>query len=293
MPHRHACPDSQVRLYSLYTCAVRIDLHVHSSVSDGSDPPAEVMRRARAAGLDVVALTDHDTVGGIAAARDSLPSGLRLIEGMELSTTAGEDSMHLLAYEFDPSDPALAAETERIRDDRVYRARAMVDKLAALGTGVTWEDVAAIAGDSVVGRPHIARALAFAGAIDNPADAFTTDWIGEGGRAHVAKYAPDPVRAIELVRAAGGAVVLAHPRSPGYEVADEFIAKLTAAGLAGLEVFHPDHDDAVRESLLSLAAALHLIPTGGSDDHGDLSGYQIGRETTSQDALGALLGRAG
>lgn len=251
------------------------------------------MRRARAAGLDVVALTDHDTVGGIAAARDSLPAGLRLIEGMELSTTADEDSMHLLAYEFDPSDPALAAETERIRDDRVYRARAMVDKLAALGTGVTWEDVAAIAGDAVVGRPHIARALAFAGAIDNPADAFTTDWIGEGGRAHVAKYAPEPVRAISLIRSAGGTAVLAHPRSPGYEVPDEVIARLAGAGLAGLEVFHPDHDDAVRESLLSLAAALHLIPTGGSDDHGDLSGYQIGRETTSPTALEELLGRAG
>jgi predicted metal-dependent phosphoesterase TrpH len=272
---------------------VRIDLHVHSNASDGSDPPAEVMRRAHAAGLDVVALTDHDTVGGVAAARAALPDGLRLIEGMELSATAGEDSMHLLAYEFDSSDPALAAETERIRDDRVYRAQAMVDKLAGLGTGITWEDVAAIAGDAVVGRPHIARALADTGVIAVPADAFTQDWIGEGGRAHVAKYAPDPVRAIELVRAAGGVAVLAHPRSPGYEVADEVIAKLTAAGLAGLEVFHPDHDDAVRESLLALAASLHLVPTGGSDDHGDLTDYQIGRETTSQAAFDALLERAG
>jgi 3',5'-nucleoside bisphosphate phosphatase len=272
---------------------VRIDLHVHSNASDGSDSPAEVMRRARAAGLDVVALTDHDTADGIAEARAALPDGLRLVEGMELSTMAGEQSMHLLAYEFDPNDPGLAAETERIRDDRVYRARSMVDKLGALGTGVTWEDVAVIAGDAVVGRPHIARALASAGAVDTPADAFTTDWIGEGGRAFVAKYAPDPVRAIELVRAAGGAVVLAHPRSPGYEVPDEVIARLAAAGLAGLEVFHPDHDLEVRDSLLALATSLHLVPTGGSDDHGDLSGYQIGRETTSPQALTALLERAG
>lgn len=272
---------------------MRIDLHVHSNVSDGSDSPAEVMRRARAAGLDVVALTDHDTVGGIADARAALPDGLLLVEGMELSAMAGEDSMHLLAYEFDPSDPALAAETERIRDDRVYRARGMVDKLADLGTGITWEDVAVIAGDAVVGRPHIARALASAGAVDNPADAFTTDWIGEGGRAYVTKYAPDPVRAIELVRAAGGAAVLAHPRSPGYEVPDEVIAQLAAAGLAGLEVYHPDHDEAVRQSLLVLAGSLHLIPTGGSDDHGDLTGYQIGRETTSKEALDELLERAG
>jgi 3',5'-nucleoside bisphosphate phosphatase len=272
---------------------VRIDLHVHSNASDGSDSPAEVMRRARAAGLDVVALTDHDTVDGVADAQAALPDGLRLIEGMELSARSGGDSLHLLAYEFDPSDPALAAETERIRNDRVYRAQEMVDKLAELGTGITWEDVAVIAGDAAVGRPHIARALASAGAIGTPADAFTTDWIGEGGRAYVAKYAPEPAHAIELVKAAGGVVVLAHPRSPGYEVPDEFIAQLAAGGLAGLEVDHPDHEPAVRESLRSLAGSLHLVPTGGSDDHGDLTGYQIGRETTSQSAFAELLGRAG
>jgi predicted metal-dependent phosphoesterase TrpH len=282
-----------VRYPPLYTCAVRIDLHVHSNASDGSDTPAEVMRRAREAGLDIVALTDHDTVAGVSPARDALPSGLRLVEGMELSTRAGEDGMHLLAYEFDANDPALAAETERIRDDRVYRARAMVDKLAELGTDVTWDQVAAIAGDAVVGRPHIARALADAGVVATPADAFTTDWIGEGGRAHVSKYAPDPVRAIELVRAAGGVAVLAHPRSPGYEVPDEVIVQLAGAGLAGLEVFHPDHDDATRQDLLALASHLHLVPTGGSDDHGDLTGYQIGRETTSPPAFEELLERAG
>jgi predicted metal-dependent phosphoesterase TrpH len=271
---------------------VRIDLHVHSSASDGSDPPAEVMRRARAAGLDVVALTDHDTVAGVAEARAVLPEGLTLVSGMELSCRIGDDSLHLLAYEFDPDDPALAAETERIRDDRVYRAQAMVAKLGALGTGVTWDDVAAVAGAAVVGRPHIARALAAAGVVATPADAFSADWIGEGGRAHVAKYAPDPARAIELVRGAGGVAVLAHPRSPGYEVPDEVITGLAAVGLAGLEVFHPDHDDAKRRCLIGLASDLHLVATGGSDDHGDLTGYQLGRETTSLAAFRALMERA-
>jgi 3',5'-nucleoside bisphosphate phosphatase len=272
---------------------VRIDLHVHSSASDGSDPPAEVMRWARDAGLDIVALTDHDTVAGVAEARATLPAWLTLVEGMELSSRIGADSLHLLAYEFDPGEPALAAETERIRDDRVYRARAMVAKLGELGTGVTWDDVAAIAGDAVVGRPHIARALADAGVVATPAGAFTADWIGEDGRANVAKYAPDPARAIELVRGAGGVTVLAHPRSPGYEVADEVIAGMAAAGLAGLEVYHPDHDEAVRAQLLALAADLHLVATGGSDDHGDLTGYQLGRETTSFEAFEQLMGRAG
>lgn len=272
---------------------MRIDLHVHSSASDGSDPPAEVMRRAREAGLDVVALTDHDTVAGVPAARSALPDGLTLIEGMELSCHIGDDSLHLLTYQFDSSYPELAAETERIRDDRVYRARAMVDKLGALGTGVTWDDVLTIADGAVVGRPHIARALASAGVVPAPADAFTPDWIADGGRAYVGKYAPAPERAIELIRAAGGAAALAHPRSPGYEVADDVIVRLAAVGLAGLEVFHPDHDETERASLIALAATLGLAATGGSDDHGDLTGYQLGRETTSPEALERLLGSTG
>jgi 3',5'-nucleoside bisphosphate phosphatase len=272
---------------------VLIDLHVHSNTSDGSDPPAEVMRRASVAGLDVVALTDHDTVAGIAPARAQLPGGLTLIQGMELSCRIGDASLHLLAYFFDAAHQELAAETELIRDDRVYRARAIVDKLTDLGTGVTWEDVQAIAGGAVVGRPHIARALARAGAVATPADAFTPDWIGDGGRAYVNKYAPDPARAIALVRAAGGVTVLAHPRSPGYEVADEVVAWLASAGLAGVEVAHPDHDFSERTRLTALASDLGLVVTGGSDDHGDLTGYQIGRDTTSADAFERLLGGGG
>jgi predicted metal-dependent phosphoesterase TrpH len=275
---------------------VRIDLHVHSNASDGSDSPAEVMRRAREADLDVVALTDHDTTAGLPAAQAALldgPACLTLLTGMELSCLNGADSLHLLAYQFDPAHPGLAAETERIRDDRVYRAQAMVDRLAELGTGVTWEDVATIAGDAVVGRPHIARALANAGAIAAPADAFTPDWIAEGGRAYVPKYAPSPEHAIALVRDAGGVAVLAHPRSPGYEVSDEVIAGLAAVGLAGLEIAHPDHDSASRSRLTGLATGLGLVGTGGSDDHGDLTGYQLGRETTSPAALEQLLARQG
>ena len=270
-----------------------IDLHVHSNASDGSDPPAEVMRRARAAGVDVVALTDHDTVAGMAPARAQLPGGLTLLQGMELSCRIGEASLHLLAYSFDAAHADLAAETALIRDDRVHRARGMVDRLADLGTGVTWEDVQAIAGTAVVGRPHIARALARAGAVATPADAFTPEWIGDGGRAYVNKYAPDPARAIALVRAAGGVTVLAHPRSPGYEVADEVVAGLAAAGLAGLEVAHPDHDFSERTRLTALASDLGLVVTGGSDDHGDLTGYQIGRDWTIADALERLLAGRG
>jgi hypothetical protein len=271
---------------------VRIDLHVHSSASDGTDPPAEVARRAAAAGLDVVALTDHDTMAGIAPAAAALPPGLTLVPGLELSCLNDGRSMHLLGYLCDPRDPALAAETELIRDDRVHRARAMVARLAELGAPVTWEQVAAIAGDAVVGRPHIARALAEAGVVATPADAFTAEWIADGGRAHVGRYAPDAARGIALVRAAGGVPVLAHPRSPGYEIADEVVAGLAAAGLAGLEVFHPDHDHSERTRLTQLANSLDLVMTGGSDDHGAFNNSGLGSETTPPEQYERLLALA-
>jgi 3',5'-nucleoside bisphosphate phosphatase len=275
---------------------MRADLHVHSNASDGTDPPAEVMRRAALAGLDVVALTDHDTVAGHAQARQALPGALILVPGMELSgrlddPARGSMSLHLLAYLFDPDDPELATETRRIRDDRVLRARAMVDRLIDLGVPISWEDVAAVAGTAVVGRPHIARAMAASGAIASPEQAFTPDWIADGGRAYVGRYALDPVRAIALVRSAGGVAVLAHPRADrALLVSDAQIAELAAAGLAGVEVFHPDQPDPA--SLLGLTRDLGLIATGGSDDHGSLTGHRIGSHIAAADAYERLIAQA-
>lgn len=272
---------------------MRADLHVHSSASDGTEPPAEVMRRAALAGLDVVALTDHDTVAGHAAARRALIGPLTLLPGMELSCRLDGRSLHLLAYLFDPDSPELAAELVRIRDDRVLRARAMVSRLTDLGVGISWEQVAAIAGPAVVGRPHIARAMAAAGAVASPAEAFTRDWIADGGRAYVGRYALDPVRAIGLVRDAGGVTALAHPRAGrAFGVPDEEIGRLAAAGLAGVEVYHPDQTEAERAGLLALAHDLGLVATGGSDDHGSLTGHRIGGETVGADAYRALISRA-
>ncbi|HTX25472.1 MAG TPA: PHP domain-containing protein [Streptosporangiaceae bacterium] len=272
---------------------MRADLHVHSSASDGTDAPGEVMRRAALAGLDAVALTDHDTVAGHAQAREALPQALTLLPGMELSCHLDGHSLHLLAYLFDPGEPELAGQTRRIREDRELRARAMVRRLADLGVAISWDQVAAIAGTGVVGRPHVARAMVDSGAIAEPGQAFTRDWIGEGGRAYVGRYALDPVRAIGMVRAAGGVTVLAHPRAGrSWVVPDEQIAGLAGAGLAGVEVFHPDQPEAQRAALLGLSRDLGLVATGGSDDHGRLTGHRIGCEITNADSCEALVGQA-
>ncbi|MER6810428.1 PHP domain-containing protein [Spirillospora sp. NPDC000708] len=270
---------------------MRIDLHSHSDVSDGTRPPSEVVRRARANGVDVVALTDHDTVAGWNEAAAALPDGLTLVPGVELSCKHDGRSLHLLGYLFDPSEPALAAELARIRDDRVIRARTMVERLRELGADVTWERVRALARGEAVGRPHIARAMVEAGVVASPDEAFTRDWIAEGGRAHADRYALDPARAIRLVGAAGGVCVLAHPRTRrgGYVFSDEVIAGLAAAGLAGIEVDHPDQDAGERAALRGLARDLGLAATGSSDDHGALTGDRLGAETTAPDAYAALV----
>jgi 3',5'-nucleoside bisphosphate phosphatase len=269
-------------------------MHSHSTASDGTTPPADVMRRARAAGLDVIALTDHDTVAGLEEARLALPPGLALLPGMELSCRLGGHSVHLLGYLFDPDDQELASECAKIRESRVGRARAMVERLAELGAPVTWEQVSALAGDGVVGRPHIARAMVAAGVIDTPEQAFGPDWIGAGGRAHVTRYALDPVRAIALLRAAGGVTVLAHPRATAraWRMPDDVIAALAAAGLHGIEVWHPDQDQSARQELQALAAALDLVASGGSDDHGELTGYRIGSDTIAAQAYERLVSQA-
>lgn len=300
----------------VYHGGIRIDLHTHSSASDGTEPPAEVMRRADAAGVAVVALTDHDTTAGHEEARRHLPRGLTLVPGMELSCRLDGRSLHLLAYLFDPAHPDLAAECAAIRDDRRRRGRAMVAKLNALGVDISWEGVRAIAGDGVVGRPHVARALAAAGVVAEPRLAFSSEWIGTGGRAYVGRYALDPAVAVGLVRAAGGVSVLAHPRAgtrPGYGNAaarngeprrpvprrpagshftDDQIRRLADAGLTGVEIWHPDHDDAERARLTALADELDLVATGSSDDHGGLTGHRIGCETTPAAAYERLVERA-
>jgi len=180
--------------------------HTHSTASDGTDTPAELVRNAGAAGLDVVALTDHDTTRGHAEAVDGAShTEVTLVTGAELSCRLDGISMHMLAYLFDPEEPELLAERELVRDDRVPRAQGMVAKLQELGVPMTWEQVARIAGDGSVGRPHVASALVELGVVPTVNDAFTEDWLADGGRAYVPKHETDPFEAIRLVKAAGRA----------------------------------------------------------------------------------------
>ncbi|MFD3614060.1 PHP domain-containing protein [Streptomyces sp. NPDC058676] len=273
---------------------MRIDLHTHSTASDGTDTPVELVRNAAAAGLDVVALTDHDTTRGHAEAIAALPQELTLVTGAELSCRIDGVSMHLLAYLFDPEEPALLAERELVRDDRVPRARGMVARLQELGVPVTWEQVARIAGDGSVGRPHVATALVELGVVPTVSDAFTPDWLADGGRAYVAKHETDPFEAIRLIKGAGGVAVFAHPGASkrGRTVPESAIAELATAGLDGLEVDHMDHDPDTRARLRGLAKELGLLTTGSSDYHGSRKTCVLGEYVTDPEVYGEITRRA-
>ncbi|MGW6691854.1 PHP domain-containing protein [Streptomyces sp. NPDC054961] len=273
---------------------MRIDLHAHSTFSDGTDTPAELVRNAAAAGLDVVALTDHDTVSGHREAIAALPEGLTLVTGAELSCRLDGIGLHMLAYLFDPEEPELSRERELVRDDRTPRAQAMVGKLQALGVPVTWEQVDRIAGEGSVGRPHIATALVELGVVRTVSDAFTAQWLADGGRAYAQKHELDPFDAIRLVKAAGGVTVFAHPAAVkrGECVPESAIAVLAAAGLDGIEVDHMDHDAPTRARLRGLAGDLGLLTTGSSDYHGSRKTCHLGDHTTDPEIYGEITRRA-
>ncbi|MFC7219843.1 PHP domain-containing protein [Streptomyces polyrhachis] len=273
---------------------MRIDLHAHSTASDGTDSPAELVRAAARAGLDVVALTDHDTTAGYREAIEALPAGMTLVPGAELSCRLDGVGVHMLAYLFDPAEPEFARERDLVREDRVRRAEAMTGKLVELGAGITWERVREIAAGGAVGRPHVASALLEAGVIGSIDEAFGREWLGSGGRAYVAKHELDPFEAVRLVKAAGGVSVLAHPRAVkrGRVLPESAVAELAAAGLDGVEVDHMDHDPAARAGLRGLAAELGLLTTGSSDYHGTRKKVGLGAETTDPEVYERIVGRA-
>ena len=271
-----------------YPWPVRIDLHTHSSASDGTEPAEVVVAQAARAGLGVVALTDHDTYAGWpAAVAAATEHGVAVVRGIEVSCSHKGISVHLLGYLPDPKHHGLDREIARARESRVTRIELMVQRMAADGIPVTLEEVRAQAGeDTTMGRPHIADALVASGFVRDRAEAFT-DVLRNGSRYYVSHYAPDPVRAVELVRAAGGVPVMAHPfaNARGWTVGDEVIEEMAQAGLAGLEAAHRDHTPAERAHAEQLAARLGLFTTGSSDYHGAGKENRLGENTTDPGVL--------
>jgi predicted metal-dependent phosphoesterase TrpH len=273
---------------------VRADLHTHSTLSDGTDSPAELVTKAVDAGLDVVALTDHDTYAGLDEARRRAEElGIGFVPGIEISCRLGGVSVHLLGYGAGP-EPALDAELARARVSRADRLPDMLDRLAAFGMPLTRDEVMRWVGDSPsVGRPHVADAMVARGYVASRDEAFR-DWLAEGSPVYVDRYAIDLPRAVALVLAAGGAPVIAHPwsRQSRAVLTIDVLARLASAGLTGIEVDHPDHDAGTRAELRTVAASLGLLATGSSDYHGlGKVNNDLGCETTSEPVLAALQAR--
>lgn len=278
---------------------MRIDLHTHSTVSDGTDSPAELVQVAAQAGLAAVALTDHDTTAGWDAAIEALPPGLTLVPGAELSCVSHHDgprgiSVHLLAYLFDPASPPIVEEQRRLRLERRTRLRAMAERMAADGLPVDADEIMGLLpADSPAGRPHLAQALVRAGLVTTVDEAFA-EYLGNGRGYYLPRQDTPVEEAIAMITAAGGVTVIAHPfaRSRGRIVSTEALVKLAEAGLTGIEVDHPNHDEETRVELRGLVRELGLVPTGSSDYHGTNKTIPIGAETTPPESLEALIDKA-
>jgi hypothetical protein len=249
-----------------------VDLHLHSTASDGALPPEAVVRAARDAGLSAIALTDHDTVGGVAAAqREGEALGVRVIAGVELSAHDGKDEVHLLGLHLARVE-LMADALVRFRDDRVSRAEQIVSKLNAIGVPLAVDAVLAEAGGGAVGRPHVARALVKGGFVADEREAFYR-YLAAGKKAYVDKPRLEVADAVRLVHDAGGIIVWAHPGGEGRR---ERVERFAAAGLDGVEVRHPSHTPDDIERLGALADFLGLVRSGGSDWHGQPGARAIG-----------------
>lgn len=275
---------------------MRIDLHTHTRVSDGTQTPEDLVRAARAAGLDVLGLTDHDTAEGWAeAARTAEEVGVTLVRGIEVSTRHLGRGVHLLAYLPDPTYPPLVTQLRKILDGRSSRVPAMLERLRAVGIGIGIADVRrASDGTAATGRPHVADALVALGVVPDRNAAFR-DYLNPGRPAYVDRYAAPLADMIRVVTEAGGVTVVAHPwgRHGPESLPESAIAELAQRGLAGLEVDHQDHTPEDRERLRAIAERLDLVVTGSSDHHGlGKHDHELGCHTTAPEQLERLLSLA-
>ncbi|MFC4853881.1 PHP domain-containing protein [Actinophytocola glycyrrhizae] len=271
---------------------MRIDLHTHSTASDGTDTPAQLIANAAATGLTALAITDHDTTAGWDEARSALPPGLRLVRGAELSCVSpdgrgGHCTVHLLAYLFDPNAPAVVEEYARARAERRERLARIADLMAADGFPISAGSLlASVPETATAGRPHLAMALMRAGVVSSVDEAFAR-FLNDRGRYYLPSSRTPIFESIEMIERAGGVTVLAHAFAThrGPTVTGEVIKELAGVGLGGVEVDHPDHDPAARKRLRVLADEMGLIVTGSSDYHGTNKTIRLGQETTAPEML--------
>jgi len=271
-----------------------VDLHIHSTASDGKLSPEDLVGKAADLGLKVIALTDHDSVDGIPPALDAVKAFPRLtfIPGVEISTDLADGEAHVLGYFIDYTSRELASALERFRNSRQGRARGMVTKLGAMGIDIDWQRVQEIAGSGSIGRPHIARAMLEKGYIATFEEAFDK-YIGHGGLAYVEREKMMPEEAVELILRSRGLPVLAHPFTVNNP--EDMIKKLKAVGLVGVEVYYKDNTAAETGAMLALAERYGLIATGGTDYHGigDSSEVMLGGVEVPLKAAERLIAMAG
>jgi predicted metal-dependent phosphoesterase TrpH len=266
------------------------DLHTHSVFSDGHNTPEQVVAAAAAAGLAGMALTDHDTGGGLArAVAAGVEHGIEVVPGTEFSAEHDGKSVHVLAFWHDHTEPMLAAELARLRDERINRARLIVERFQSLGITIAFDRVVELAAGAPIGRPHIAQAVVEVGACRDEREVFDR-YLADGGPASVEKHAVDPVRAVELLRGAGGVVVLAHPalfgaRDGAEELPTVVLERMVEAGLAGVEADHPAHPRPAVDRWRALAGDYGLLVTAGSDHHGGDRLVPVGAAVTGRATL--------
>jgi predicted metal-dependent phosphoesterase TrpH len=266
--------------------ASRLDLHLHSTASDGSDTPVQVAAHAAREGVEIIALTDHDAVDGIPPLREKAEAaGIRVITGAELSINEQGIDVHVLAYGFDPDEPGFQTALKGWREGRHERARKILARLKGVGIRIPIEDVEAIADGGAIGRPHVAEALMREGYVESLNEAFQR-FLGHHAPAYVPKMKVSMEEASAIVREAGGVMVLAHP---GTLNRDHLIPGWTTRGLDGIEVWHTKHDAASVRRYSAMAAQYGLLMTGGSDCHGERTpGVKIGSVPVPDSVLGPL-----